>query len=83
MLIALILLISPGFAGSYYDCVRDAIEMERAIRTAREYVGKPFKAWVSRSKRTGECFWKIKGTKGYVTLKAETGELIRFYRNKK
>ncbi len=79
----IVMIINVGFAGSYYDCIRDAIDMERAVKIAREYVGKPFKAWVSQSKRTGECFWKIKGTEGYLTLKAQTGEIIKFYRNRK
>ena len=79
----LILLFSGlSFAGSYYDCIRNAVDMERAIDIARDYVGKPFKVWIGRSKRTGECYWKVKGTKGYLMLKAETGEIIKFYRNR-
>ncbi len=82
--IALILgFISFSKAGTFYDCVYDAIDMERAINVAREHVGKPFKAWVSQSKRTGECFWKVKGTEGYVIMEAGTGEVIKFYRNRK
>ncbi|NPA41730.1 MAG: hypothetical protein GXO18_05580 [Aquificae bacterium] len=69
--------------GTFYDCVYNAIDMERAVNIAREHVGKPFKAWVSQSKRTGECFWKVKGTEGYVIMEAGTGEVIKFYRNRK
>ncbi len=68
--------------GSYYDCIRDAIRAEQALDIARDYVGKPFKLWISKSKRTGECFWKIKGTEGYIILQANSGEIIRFYKNR-
>lgn len=77
-----VLLASSSFAGSYYDCIRTAVDIERAIDIARDYVGKPFKVWIGQSKRTGECYWKVKGTKGYLMLKAETGEIIKFYRNR-
>ena len=72
-----------AFAGSFYDCVRNAIDIERAVEIARPQVGTPFKAWVSQSKRTGECFWKVKGTQGYVIMEADSGEVIRFYKNRK
>ncbi len=71
-----------SFSGSFYDCVLNAIDMERAISIAREHTGKPYKAWISKSKRTGECFWKVRGTEGYVILEATSGELVRFYRNR-
>ncbi len=83
MLTAALLLVTLAFGGSYYDCVRDAVPMERALEVAKQYVGKPLKAWVGQSKRTGECFWKVNGTEGYIILKAESGEIIKFYRNKK
>ncbi len=83
MFLVLITIVSLSFGGSYYDCVREAIPITRAVNIAKDYVGKPFKVWVSKSKRTGECFWKVKGTEGYITLKAKTGEIIKFYRNRK
>ncbi len=72
-----------SFAGSYYDCIRRAIDIERAVEIARSQVGTPFKAWISQSKRTGECFWKVKGTEGYIILDAENGEVLKFYRNRR
>ena len=70
-------------AQSFYDCAMSAVDIERAVQKAREYTGKPVKVWLSKSKRTGECFWKVKGLDGYVTIDAKTGELLKFYRNKK
>jgi len=72
-----------SFGAAWEECVRDAIPIEKALERAGDYVGKPFKVWISRSKRTGECFWKVKGTEGYVILQAESGEIIRFYRNRR
>lgn len=74
---------SVVLAGSYYDCIRGAIEIERAIDIARSQVGTPYKAWISRSRRTGECFWKVRGTEGYMVIDARSGEIIKFYRNRK
>ncbi len=72
-----------SFAGSYYDCIRGAIDIDKAVDIARSHVGKPFKVWISQSKRTGECFWKVKGTEGYIILSAEDGEILKFYRNRR
>ena len=79
----LLTLSSAVLAGSYYDCIRGAIEIERAIDIARSQVGTPYKAWISRSRRTGECFWKVRGTEGYMVIDARSGEIIKFYRNRK
>ena len=70
-------------AGGYYDCIRGAIGIERAIEIARSQVGTPYKAWISQSRRTGECFWKVKGTEGYMILDARNGEIVKFYRNRR
>ncbi|RLJ70428.1 hypothetical protein BCF55_0700 [Hydrogenivirga caldilitoris] len=80
--LVILLFASLSFAGSYHDCIRNAVAIERAIEVARDYVGKPFKVWIGQSKRTGECYWKVNGTEGYIILKAETGEIIKFYRNR-
>ncbi len=70
-------------AGSYYDCISGAIEIERAIEIARAQVGTPYKAWISQSRRTGECFWKVRGTQGYMVIDARSGEIVKFYRNRR
>ena len=82
-LLVFIVVLGLSFAGSYYDCIRRAIDIERAVEIARSQVGTPFKAWISQSKRTGECFWKVKGTEGYIILDAENGEVLKFYRNRR
>ncbi len=76
-------IVSISFGSSYLDCMRDSIEIERAIEIARQHSGKPYKVWMSKSKRTGECYWKVKGIEGYVIMDAKTGEIIRFYRNRR
>ncbi len=83
VLATLTLVLSFSFGGSFYNCVRNAIDIERAVEIARAQVGTPFKAWVSQSRRTGECFWKVKGTEGYVIMDAESGEILKFYRNRR
>ncbi len=83
-LLTLSLLVAIAFGNpSYLACLEESIEIERALEIARQHSGKPYKAWISRSKRTGECFWKVKGTEGYVILDAKTGEIVRFYRNRR
>ena len=77
------ILSSFAFAQSSSDCVLRSVPIEQAIEIARKHVGEPFKAWVSYSKRTGYCMWKVKGTGGYVILDARNGEVIRFYRSRR
>ncbi|EDP75563.1 hypothetical protein [Hydrogenivirga sp. 128-5-R1-1] len=43
-LTAMIFATTITFAGSFYDCVRNAIDIERAVEIARPQVGIPFKA---------------------------------------
>jgi hypothetical protein len=80
-----ILVINVGvlFAGSPGECLRRSISIEQAVRAARQYSGEPFKAWLSYSKRSGYCYWKVKGSKGYVIIDARSGEIVRFYRNRR
>ena len=65
-------------ASEYRKCLDKAIDISEAVAIAKEYVGKPYKVWISSSKRTGECFWKARGTKGYVSIEASSGEVVRF-----
>ncbi len=83
ILFSLLALTAFSYAGSYYDCIRNAIDIEKAVDIAKVQVGIPFKVWISQSKKTGECFWKIRGTEGYLVLDAESGEVLRFYRNRR
>ncbi|MDQ7039069.1 MAG: PepSY domain-containing protein [Aquificota bacterium] len=85
MVFPLVLLLTGGLVlgGDHHlRCLEGAIGMLRAVEIAEEHVGKPYKVWISRSRRTGECFWKVKGIKGYVILDAKTGEVVRFYRSR-
>ena len=82
-LLTLVVISSSVLASSYESCLRGAISIERAVEIGRDYVGKPYKVWIGMSKRTGECFWKVKGTEGYLILQARSGEVIRFYRNRR
>ncbi len=82
MLIILLIAISIVYSRDWKSCLYGSISIERAISIAKSYVGKPYKAWISKSKRTGECYWKVRGTEGYVILDAKSGELIKFYRRK-
>jgi len=81
--ILLILPISLSFAQSAKDCVVRSVSIEQAIEVARKHVGEPFKAWITYSKRTGYCMWKVKGTDGYVILDARNAEVVRFYRTRR
>jgi len=81
--LSLLVFTTLSYPDSYYDCIRKAIDIERAVDIARAQVGIPYKVWISQSKKTGECFWKIRGTEGYLILDAENGEILRFYRNRR
>ena len=81
--VILLAVFSYSYGGGFYECVRNAISIQKAVTIAKVHTGKPYKVWVSKSKRTGECFWKIKGTRGYMVLRADDGEIIKFYRNKR
>lgn len=78
-----LLIVSVAFSQSARDCVVRSVPIEQAVEVARKHVGEPFKAWVTYSKRTGYCLWKIKGTEGYVILDARNAEVIRFYRSRR
>ncbi len=81
--LAFVFSLSFLYGAPYEGCLRYAIPIERAIEIAKRHVGKPYKVWIGMSKRTGECFWKVKGTEGYLILQASSGEVIRFYRNRR
>ena len=82
-LLTVVFLVSVAFSQSARDCVVRSIPIEQAIEVARKHIGEPFKVWMTYSKRTGYCMWKVKGTRGYVILDARNAEVIRFYRSRR
>jgi len=64
-------------------CLGFSISIESAIEKARSYTGDPFKVWLSYSKRSGYCYWKVKGTNGYVIIDARNGDVVRFYKSRR
>ena len=77
---ALILLI-PLLSFAIEDC-RLSISIEQAINNARQYVGTVQSAQLSQNKKTGECFYRVRGTEGTAVIDAKDGKLIRFTRKR-
>ena len=77
---ALILLI-PLLSFAIEDC-RPSISLEQAINNARQYVGTVQSAQLSQNKKTGECFYRVRGTEGTAVIDAKDGKLIRFTRKR-
>lgn len=78
--LAMIMTLSIAVGNPVENCARSSIPIEDAIRSSREYVGEPIKAWLSYSKRSGSCLWKVRGTKGYIIIDGKNGEMVKFYR---
>ncbi len=77
---ALILLV-PLLSFAIEDC-RPSISLEQAINNARQYVGTVQSAQLSQNKKTGECFYRVRGTEGTAVIDAKDGKLIRFTRKR-
>ncbi len=77
---ALILLV-PLLSFAIEDC-RPSISIEQAINNARQYVGTVQSAQLSQNKKTGECFYRVRGTEGTAVIDAKDGKLIRFTRKR-
>ena len=56
--------------------------MEQAINTAKQYVGTVQSSQLSQNKKTGECYYRIRGTEGTALIDARDGKLLRFYRKR-
>ncbi|WP_340695884.1 hypothetical protein [Hydrogenobacter thermophilus] len=59
-----------------------SISMEEAIRVAKPYVGEVIYSGKGQSKKTGECYYRVRGTQGTAIVDARDGKLIRFYRSR-
>ncbi len=77
---ALILLV-PLLSFAIEDC-RPSISLEQAINNARQYVGTVQSAQLSQNKKTGECFYRVRGTEGTAVIDAKDGKLLRFNRKR-
>lgn len=60
----------------------NVISIEEAIRNARQYVGTVQSTQLSQSKKTGECYYRVRGTEGTALIDAKDGKLLRFYRKR-
>lgn len=58
------------------------ISMEKAINNAKQYVGTVQSSQLSQNKKTGECYYRIRGTEGTALIDARDGKLLRFYRKR-
>jgi len=58
------------------------ISMEQAINNAKQYVGTVQSLQLSQNKKTGECYYRIRGTEGTALIDARDGKLLRFYRKR-
>ncbi|MFN3814031.1 MAG: hypothetical protein ACK4SM_05350 [Aquificaceae bacterium] len=74
-----ILLTLLGF--SYADCPA-SISMEEAIRVGKSYVGDVISSSRGQNRKTGECYYRIRGRDGTAIIDAKDGKLIRFYRSR-
>ncbi|MEJ7619541.1 MAG: PepSY domain-containing protein [Aquificaceae bacterium] len=77
---ALILLV-PLLSFALEDC-RPSISLEQAINNARQHVGTVQSAQLSQNKKTGECFYRVRGTEGTAIIDAKDGKLLRFSRKR-
>ncbi|MEM2696027.1 MAG: PepSY domain-containing protein [Thermoproteota archaeon] len=77
---ALILLV-PLLSFALEDC-RPSISLEQAINNARQHVGTVQSAQLSQNKKTGECFYRVRGTEGTAVIDAKDGKLLRFTRKR-
>jgi len=77
---ALILLV-PLLSFALEDC-RPSISLEQAINNARQHVGTVQSAQLSQNKKTGECFYRVRGTEGTAVIDAKDGKLLRFSRKR-
>ncbi|MGB9873796.1 MAG: PepSY domain-containing protein [Hydrogenobacter sp.] len=59
-----------------------SISIEDAIRIAKPYVGEVIHSSKGQSKKTGECYYRVRGTEGTALIDAKDGKLIRFYRSR-
>jgi len=75
------ILFIPFLSFALEDC-RPSISLEQAINNARQHVGTVQSAQLSQNKKTGECFYRVRGTEGTAIIDAKDGKLLRFSRKR-
>ncbi len=60
----------------------NVISIEQAISSAKQYVGTVQSTQLSQNKKTGECYYRVRGTEGTAIIDARDGKLLRFYRKR-
>jgi len=75
------LIILPFISFALEDC-RPSISLEQAINNARQHVGTVQSAQLSQNKKTGECFYRVRGAEGTAIIDAKDGKLLRFTRKR-
>ncbi len=75
------LIILPLLSFALENC-RPSISLEQAIKNARQHVGNVQSAQLSQNKKTGECFYRVRGTEGTAIIDAKDGKLLRFSRKR-
>ncbi|MFN3870262.1 MAG: PepSY domain-containing protein [Aquificaceae bacterium] len=78
LLFPLFLILSTTFA---LEC-GNVISLEQAVNSAKQYVGTVQSAQLSQNKKTGECYYRVRGTEGTAMIDAKDGKLLRFYRKR-
>ncbi|RMH80925.1 MAG: hypothetical protein D6674_02210 [Acidobacteria bacterium] len=75
------MLLTCGGLVSALEC-SPFISLEQAISSARQYVGTVQSAQLSKSRSSGECYYRVRGTEGTAMIDAKDGKLLRFYRKR-
>lgn len=60
----------------------NVVSIEQAISSAKQYVGTVQSTQLSQNKKTGECYYRVRGTEGTAVIDAKDGKLLRFYRKR-
>lgn len=83
-MIVMFFMISFSFPVPRYlkDCIKDAVPIGDFIYTVETYVGKAYKVYLKKRKKSGRCLYTVKGERGTAILDAKTGEIIKFYKKR-
>ena len=73
-LIAIVLI---SFSTSFATECQPKVSISDVERTASSYVGNITSVKLSKNK-SGDCYYKVYGEKGYVMIDASNGELLKF-----
>ncbi len=77
----ILLFFLPFLSFALEEC-RPSISLDQAINNARHYVGNVQSAQLSQNKKTGECFYRVRGSEGTAVIDPRDGKLLRFTRKR-